>query len=208
MSLFKKSGGGFLNGVNAALAGYKWDETKWNEGTKDEYKTLSLELQIQQDGAAEPVSQFLQAGFLYDEHSISDDGLMVEGGDREVIGEDSEAGRFLQTVIERGFPEGDFNADESLGIRNLEALVGRRFTFGKELNKERQLAAGKKKLGKKAAGATEEELMLAGRRQDKTDKKKFYSLASAQAVAAKWGQHVYTCGKHWHLATHSLGAPR
>lgn len=171
---FKKAGGGFLNGETAKIVGYGWDTKEWGEGEKA-YSSLTLRLDIQQDGADEPVKQFLPAGFAYEGMTISDDELTVEGGDdpeSAIVGEKSEAGRFLQTLVENGFPEDDIPDN----CRNLEALLDWRVTFGKELNKERQMAAGKKKLGKaKAASASEEDIMKAGRRQDKNDKTKFYN---------------------------------
>lgn len=40
------------------------------------------------------------------------------------------------------------------------------------------------------------------------DKRRFYTLEKAREVAAKWNQHVYPCGNHWHLTTRSMGAPK
>lgn len=175
MSLFKKAGGGFLNGVNGIIESYKLEEKEWGEGD-DAYRTLTVQLLVKQDGAEEAVQQFLPAGFLYEGQTVSDDQQSIEVADDAQGGpfvrEDSEFGRFLASAIANGIPEDAFPEDGS----NFEAMVGYRVTFIKELNKQRQMAAGKKKLGKaKAAAASEEDIMKAGRRQDKSDKTKFYN---------------------------------
>ena len=59
MSLpFRKSGGGFLNGVAGTIVGVKFDSKAWESAKGAEYSTLSVELSIKQDGADEAVSQF------------------------------------------------------------------------------------------------------------------------------------------------------
>lgn len=197
MSLFRKAGGGFLNGVNGVIESYKLDSKEWGEGD-DAYTTLSVELLVKQDGAEEAVQQFLSAGFLYEGQTVSDDGLSIEVADDAQGGpfvrEDSEFGKLLASIIEHGVAEEDFPADGS----NFEAIVGLRYTFAKVLNKDRQMAAGKKKLGKaKAAAASEEEIMKAGRRQDKTDKTKFYNhdMLLVSAVLGKGEEKPAKGGK-------------
>ncbi len=173
MALFRKaSGGGFLDGVSGIITGYAFDAKVWGEGNKA-YTSLSAELQIQQDGANDSVSQFLNAGFLHDGDAISKDGLTLipaEDG-RPVVLDTSEFGRFVQSAIECGVPESDFPENGT----NFEALCNYRYTFAKELNTERQMAAGRKKLGAKAKTATNEEIMVAGRRKDANDPKKTYN---------------------------------
>lgn len=190
MSLFKKSGGGYLNGVNGVIAAQTWESKEWGEGD-GAYTTLTAKLMVLPDGATEAVAQFLPAGFIYEDHSISKDEETVEGGEGLVVSENSEFATFVRSLINSGFDESKF--DES--GRNFQAMVGYRVTFAKELNKARQMAAGKKKLGKaKSATATEEDIMKAGRRQDKNDKTKFYNhdmlvvtavLGEAEAAPAK-----------------------
>lgn len=170
MGLFRKAGGGgFLNGVNGVIVSNKFGRKEFTSDAGKSYEKLSLELAVQQDGADEPVQQFLDAGFIYEEQLISDDGFTLEGAQ---VAEGSDAGRFLQTLIESGFPEESFPADGS----NFQAMNGTRVTFGKEINRERQLAAGRKKLGKVAAAkATEEQIMEAGKTVSKKDKTKSYN---------------------------------
>lgn len=169
MSLFRKKGGGFLNGVAGTIDSIGFGEKSW-EGKNGEYRTVSMELLVTPDGG-EQVQQFLPAGFLYEDHSISDDGKTIEGGEGDVIGEDTEAALFLQSIL-----DADPSLEEKVTGRNFEGWEGLRVTFKKEVNKARQMAAGVKKLGKKAAAsASEEDIMKAGRRQDKNDKTKFYN---------------------------------
>jgi hypothetical protein len=54
-------------------------------------------------------------------------------------------------------------------------MLGWRVQFGKALDKDRQIAAGKKALGVKARTATEEEILAAGKKVDKNDKSKSYN---------------------------------
>jgi hypothetical protein len=177
---FKKAGGGFLNNVSGLIAGYAWEETTWGEGDKA-YRTLTLKLMVLPDGATEAVPQFLPAGFLYEGQSISEDGLTLldeKNEDGVMVAEDSDVARFLTTLAESGFAED--RVPENL--RNLEGIVNQRVTFAKELNKERQMAAGRKALKIKGDGFqagtttyTEEQVMVAGKRKDKKDKTKSYN---------------------------------
>lgn len=180
MGLFRKEGGGFLNGETATIVGYKVDAKEW-----DGYHSMSVELLIKRDDADEPVQQFLPAGFIYPDRgeSVSEDGQTLEGG--AGIGSKSEFGRFLQSLVEVNPEiEAEFPEDGS----SFAPIVGLRVTFGKEPNPERQMAAGFKKLGvekkaqKKAPYVgkggktyTDEQVMEAGKRPDANDKKKSYN---------------------------------
>ena len=145
MSLpFRKSGGGFLNGVAGTIVGYNLDAKEW-PGKKggDAYTTLSVELDILQDGADEPVQQFLQAGFLNDEVTVSDDAQSLESeDDKSIIPEDSEFGRFLQSAVDASFPEEGL---VEANLRNFAALVNQRFTFKREVDAEATAKFGKRK---------------------------------------------------------------
>lgn len=172
MGMFRKpGGGGFLNGVDGEIVGYKFESTTF-EGKKGAYDALSVALTIRPDGAKEPVQQFLPAGFLYDNVTISEDGLSLESEDeRTILTDDTEFAAFLQSMIDAGFT--GFAEDHN--GRNFEEIIGQRVTFKKAINEARQMASGRKKLGSKAKTSTPEEIMAAGRRQDKKDKTKFYN---------------------------------
>lgn len=179
MGLFRKQGGGFLNGVNGRIESVKFDSKEF-DGAKGPYHKLSAELVIAQDGAEETVQQFLDAGFIYPDRdeAVSGDGSTLEGGAQ--VNPDSEFGLLVKSFITNGnIAETEFPEDGS----NFDLLTTYRVTFGKELNKDRQMAAGRKKLGIKdskgfsAKGKeySEQEILDAGKRQDQKDKKKFYN---------------------------------
>lgn len=186
MSLFRKpGGGGFLNNVDLRIVGYGFESKEWEsdnpKAKNSTYHTLTMRLDVLQDGADDAVQQFLRAGFFYpDTTTISDDGLTLlnEDGEeleRPVIDEDSEAGRFLSALIEKGFPESD------LSFGNFEAIIGRRIRTIKEVDRDEQIRIGRarlvKKLGPaKGKAASEEDAFEAGKRQDKKDKSKSYNL--------------------------------
>lgn len=172
MSLFKKQGGSFAGKLTSLTFESKdWDG---NDGKKG-YSTITAKLEIEKDGADEAIEQYLPAGFFYpnDGQTISEDGETLEGGAQ--VGEDSEFARFVASAVEKGAVSETDLLDEDGNGTNFSALVGNRYEFGREINKDRQMAAGKKKLGKKAATSTDDEIMKAGRQQDKKDKTKFYN---------------------------------
>jgi hypothetical protein len=183
MGMFRKEGGGFLNGETATIVGYKIEAKEWNEGPKP-YSNISVELMVKRDEAEEPVPQYLGAGFIYPDRGegVSDDGQSLTGG--AAIGAKSEFGRFLQTLVEaRAEFEQEF-ADEDGNATNFAAMNNYRVTFGKEQDVERQMASGRKKLGITKKGSsvgkggksyTDEEIMVAGKRPDKNDKTKSYN---------------------------------
>lgn len=172
MGLWKKSGGGgFLSGVSGTIAGYQFTSTEWPaKNGKAAYSTVTAELSIMQDDATEPVAQFLKAGFLRDTQSISADGLTLEG-EGEGIPADTEFARFVQSMVDQGFPE------DKLSMTNFEAIIGTRVTFEKERDEVTQLAVGRKRLGAvKARTATHDEIMEAGKRADRKDPSRTYNL--------------------------------
>jgi hypothetical protein len=141
---FRKSGGGFLNGTAGTIVGYAFDSKVWNEGKENEYTTLSVELNIKQDGADEPVQQFLSGGFLYDTHSITDNGQELESeDDKPIIAEDSEIAKLLASAVDAGLDETPFVESN---LRDLTGLVNQRFVFKREENTE--LVARLSKAGK------------------------------------------------------------
>ena len=152
---FRKAGGGFLSGVAGTIVGYSFDAKQWDAKKKggDPYTTLSVELEIKPDGADGPVSQFLQAGFLYENHSISDDGQTLESdNDRAIIAEDSEIAKFLQSAVDAGLDENPF---VEANLRNLSGLVNQRFVFKRVVDEEGTKKFGKRK-GKDKDGKVQE----------------------------------------------------
>ena len=139
---FRKSGGGFLNGVAGTIVSTKLDSTEW-DGKKQAYTTFSLELGIRPDGADEPVSQFLQGGFLHEEETISADGSSIEAEhDEALVDETSELGKFLQSVADAGFDE---QALIDSNFRTFSFLDNQRFTFKRVVDEEATKKFGKRK---------------------------------------------------------------
>lgn len=191
MSLFKKQSGGFT----AKLAALTFEVTEWKEAAKP-YATFTAKLVWEKDGAEDQTESYLNCGFIYpkDGQGVSDDGETLEGGAQ--VAENSEFARFVGSAVEKGIAESELLDDDGNGT-NFSALVGYRYEIGREINVERQMAAGKKKLGKKAATSTDDEIMKAGRQQDKKDKTKFYNhtflvvssvLGKDEGAAAKGGK--------------------
>jgi hypothetical protein len=149
---FRKAGGagGYLHGVAGTIVGYSFDAKEWiSKKTKNPYTTLSVRLDILQDGAEKPVPQFLQGGFIYDNQTISDDGQTLDSDDdKAIIQEDSEIARFLVSAVEAGLGEDVIQED----LRNLSGLVNRRFTFKRVVDEEGTAQFGKKKSVSKKDG--------------------------------------------------------
>lgn len=158
MGMWKTGGGGFLNNVDGVIAGYKFDSKDWPSKKKggEGYTTLSVELQVLQDGATEPVKQFLQAGFIHDGQDISDDGLSLESEDEgAIILGDSEFARFIDSMEAPESGDIKLTALEGTNYRNFEAIVGARVTFKKVIDKEATEKYGKR-LAKKGASKGKE----------------------------------------------------
>lgn len=172
-SFIRKAGsGGFLHGVSGQITDYLF-ETKKGEGAKGPWTSLSVKLTIKPDGA-EPVDQYLNAGFLYGDNTVSKDGKTIEGQDSYTLRDDTQWGKFLVAVIEKG---GE-SVEAALGEgRDYSALIGIRLTFARIVDEDGTIEAGKRKLGAvKAKTATREQLIEAGKREDKKDKSKRYML--------------------------------
>jgi hypothetical protein len=139
---FKKPGGGFLNGVAGAIVGYKLNIKEWpGKNGGNPYSTLTVELLIKQDGADKPVQQFLPAGFVYDEQTISEDGLEIVSTDERYAPQDGTAfAKFLQSAIDAGLDEASFVEAKLL---RFDGLVNQRFTFKRIIDEE-----GTKEFGK------------------------------------------------------------
>lgn len=194
---FRKSGGGFLNGVAGTIVGVKFDSKSW-EGAKgkEDYTTLSVELVIKQDGADDTVQQFLSGGFLYENQGISDDGTeLTSNDDRGIISEDSEIAKFLSSAVEAGLDETPFVESN---LRNLNGLLNQRFVFKRVVDQElmdRLQKAGKEPKRKGADGKlyNRDNLLVAeylGEAEVKATKggAKKTSKPAATSTAAKGGK--------------------
>ena len=139
-STFHKGGGGFLNGVDGVITGYRWTDQfngedfvpgkkSKEQGGGDKFHSLFMELSARPDGADEDQTQNLFAGG-YDDYEVSEDGLTLtsaEGGEC-AIGGNTAAAKFIASLCEAGFPESKF--DEDPDSINFEPMVGTRVRFG------------------------------------------------------------------------------
>lgn len=140
MGNWKKSGSGGFTGV---IVGVGFSKKVWNEGEEKEYSTVSLDLQVAVEGATgEPMKRFLPAGFLNDGQSVSDDGktLVSESGD-PVIGNNTEAAGFVDSLEEQGFDKSLFPAD----YNDLSAMIGARIKAVDKVDEAATKEFGKRK---------------------------------------------------------------
>ena len=143
----QSGGGGYLNNVAGTIVGAGYESTVWEKKGKEPYTTVSLRIDVKQDGADASVKQFMQAGFLNDEELINDDGTIE--ADHAVVAVGSEAHRFLESFV-----EANPDAMDALVASNLNdptPLVNARVTFRREVNEEAK-AAGKRERFKTKAG--------------------------------------------------------
>jgi hypothetical protein len=149
-----KTGGGFLNGVDGVITGYKFtDEFNGREfdPKSGAFHSLYCAVSVRVDGAEEDVTQHLFAGGA-DDYEISDDGLTLTdpAGGSCRIGGKTGAALFFGSFMEVGKCEDSFSDDEA--IVNFEPAIGARVRFVQRKNAEATAKKGQrvdKKTGKK-----------------------------------------------------------
>jgi len=138
-STFRKGGGGFLNNVDGVIAGYRFTDEFNGEAFvpgkvngKDKFHSLFMEISIRLDNATEDEMQNLFAG-NYEDYEVSDDGLTLAaaGGGECSIGLNTPAGKFITSLVEKGFPEANLSDDEE--SINFEPVLGTRVRFVQEV---------------------------------------------------------------------------
>lgn len=150
MGIFRENGGGgYLNGVTGVIAGLSIQDPKqWpGKNGKKPYATVSVKLDILQEGATQTVPAFLPAGFFYpDSQRITSDRLGFETeNDRPVVARDSEFGHFVSSLLDAEGAAPVVAALEKNGGLNFGPLVGLRVTFAKVVDKEATEQFGKRK---------------------------------------------------------------
>lgn len=164
---FRKGGGGFLNGVDGNITGYRFTdefngvafEAGKKPGTKeDKFHSLFMELHARVDGADEDVTQNLFVGNA-DLFKISDDGLTIWDAEYETaeeadaakdtlqLGQGTPVTKFIVSLVEAGFPVANLSDSQST---NLEAIIGSRVRFGQQdvLDKDGKVKMREAKKGK------------------------------------------------------------
>lgn len=144
-----KTGGGFLNNVEALFTGYSFvvaADTAIKNG-KNKGKTwspISFIPTFRVDGADEDVSQRLLVGNLDNlDVEISEDGQTLTFGEGAGLFKDNETMIFFESLISGGFPEDAF--DEDPQVLNFAPAVGARVRLIQEVNAEKTKNQGKQK---------------------------------------------------------------
>lgn len=157
-----KKGGGFWNNVNVKITEYEFSPK--GPGEKKAGDWVYLVPTVREDGKDKDTNQHLFLGGVKN-YEISKDGQSVTSIDENsgealemtTYGAKTPAGRFLDTLLENGFPEDelpDLGAGEAL---NLEAIVGYRIRLVQEVDVE-----GTKKRGQRVDEKT-------GKKYDRTN---------------------------------------
>ena len=141
-----KRGGGFLNNVDGELVSYEFTDRFKDEKKAGEWCYFVPTIKV--DGADDAVDQHLFLGGN-DRYEISEDGQELTMVDESPVsfGFSTPFGRFMDSLIEKGFNESELPDLEDGDALNLEVIVGRRFRFKQEVDVE-----GTKKKGKRVVG--------------------------------------------------------
>jgi hypothetical protein len=172
-----KQGGGFWNNVDGTVKDYSFTTVgPGKSGEESEWVYFVPAVQV--DGADAASTQHLFLGGA-DRYEISDDGHTITAADggNVTIGANTPTGKFLDSLIEAGFPESnlpDLEAGEAL---NLEGMIGTRIRLKQQKDEE-----GTKKRGKRIDPKTKKEY-------DRTETvvSNVYSLPGGAAKAASKG---------------------
>lgn len=151
-SSFRKPGG-FLNGVDGTITGYRWTDEfngqPWTPGKnaegKAKFHSMQFELSARIDGAEADITQNLFAGG-FDDYEISEDGLTltaVDGGEVS-IGANTPVAKFISSLVESGFPESNLSDDPN--TVNLEPIIGTRVRFGQAQEIDRKTGKAKQRV--------------------------------------------------------------
>lgn len=155
-SAFKK-GGGFLDNVDVELKDYQWTDEFNGEPFKagkikdrngkqiDKPHSLNLFLTVRVDGAEEDTTTTLKAAGEFDNFVVSDDGYELTAADEGEcnIGAKSATGKFLQSLVEAGFPDTNFSDDPN--VIDLRPMLNTKVRLVQRTDAERTKEFGKKK---------------------------------------------------------------
>jgi hypothetical protein len=159
-----KKGGGFLNNVIGTITDYKFtDEAPEGKAGKkakkkgeDEFNSLFVRLYVKLDGATDTVDTHLWAGSA-DDFEISEDGHSLSPLEE---GNTLRAGtpfyRFIETLVESGFPETNFPETEI----DFTAIIGARVGFKQQKDEDATKRLGKRKDAKTGKEYDRQELVV------------------------------------------------
>jgi hypothetical protein len=143
----KKGGGGFLNNVDGEIVSYEFTDKFKGETKAGEWCYFVPTIKV--DGADDTIDQHLFIGGN-DRYSISKDGqeLTMEDGSPVSFGFSTPFGRFIDSMIEKGFDESDLPDLEGGEPLELSAIVGPRYRFKQEVDEKANAKMGKRKVKK------------------------------------------------------------
>ncbi len=129
-SSFQRGNGGVLNNADVTMQGYQFVahtesyEIKNGNRKGESFTPLNLVVSLRVDGADADVTRRLLVGDAGSYAGISENGLTLNLGEGKFSAK-SEAGQFLDSLVEAGFDANEF--DEDATTLNIEPVVGRRF---------------------------------------------------------------------------------
>lgn len=142
-----KAGGGFLNNVDGVLQDYEFTtEFPGGEGKKSKKKNsdftaLYFVLTVAVDGVDDPAVTTLFVGSA-DDFEIENDGKTLTPVDETSgLRQNSDFYKFINSLVEAGFPESSLPEDEI----NFEAILGSRVRLVQQVDEEATARLGKKK---------------------------------------------------------------
>jgi hypothetical protein len=148
MGLFRKAGGGgFLNGVDAVITGYKLTDEfngepfnpkrKTNSG-KPAFHFLNVALTTRVDGATEDQTTTLKAG-TFSDFQVSEDGLtLTPNSDGAELWGNLDFAILIQSMV-----EAEPKLAELLTEYDFRAIIGARVRFRQQVNAEKTSKQGK-----------------------------------------------------------------
>lgn len=163
VSGFKK-GGGFLNNVIGTIVDYTFtDEAPESKTPKkakkkgeDDFNSLFVKMDVKLDGATDTVSTHLWAGSA-DDFEVSEDRHSLKPlEDGNTLRAGTPFARFIETLVEAGFPESNFPETEI----DFTAIIGARVGFKQQKDEEATKRLGKRKDPKTGKEYDRQELVV------------------------------------------------
>ena len=138
MGMFREAGGSDGTIVSYIFTAKEWPAKKGGEP----YTTLSFDFKFLADGAEEPGDRFLNAGFIHEGVTVSEDGLTLESDrDGGIIQANTEFARFFGSAVALE-PKIEGLVDEN--GRNFEGFMGTRLQLTQWVDEEATKKFGKR----------------------------------------------------------------
>jgi len=136
-------GGGFLNNVAGVIKSIEFVGGNNGENEYGPWLAYSAKATIRPDGAEKDVEQYIPAGFLRGNNTISKNGRRIEGSDPYMLDGNTPFGKFVVSLVEG---EGTRFPEDRLGdLRSYEAVDGTRVTFERKVDEEETKRQGMRK---------------------------------------------------------------